>query len=95
MDIGIIDEPKAVLRILLVLLKAKEPLEQKDVIKEARNRYSIGKTTTLTAIQVCEDNGLIKIIPEKRPRQARESLLHILTEKGKQMATIIEQIEKI
>lgn len=95
MDIRIIDEPKAVLRILLILLKSEIPLEQKDVIKEAKNCYEVGKTTTLTAIRILEGSSLIKIVPEKRPRQARDSLLHGLTEKGKKVATIIEEIEKL
>jgi len=95
LDIGIIDEPKATLRVLLVLLNSKSQLEQKDVIDEAKRRYGIGKTTTLTAIKKCEEAQLINVVPEKRPRQAKESLLHSLTEKGERVAKLLAEIENL
>lgn len=92
-EIGKLDEPKAMLRLLLILSRAKKQLERQEVLDYMNNRFKVGKHATYTAIRVCVKIGLLKeeLKPSKGPRPY---VLHNLTDKGKKIALHIQEIEK-
>lgn len=92
-EIGKLDRTKAALRLLIVIYESKKTLDRDGVFELLNKKYRIGKTAGYSAIKVCKQLGLIE---EKFVKTVgvRPSVLHSLTEKGKNVAEIIVELEK-
>lgn len=93
-DIGILDETKAALRLLLTIYKSERPLGREDIFDSIYREYGVARTAVYTALRACIKLGLIYEKPVRIGRNPRPTLLHFLTDKGKRAAKIIVELEK-
>ncbi|MDD5240072.1 MAG: hypothetical protein PHH61_06455 [Candidatus Nanoarchaeia archaeon] len=93
--IGKLEDAQASLRLLIILHHAECPLNQKQLFHEIQSIYKLGFYTMNTAIETCIELGLIVREIKKVGNNPMASKFHSLTPKGKKIAELVLEIDKI
>ncbi len=93
--IGELEEAQASLRLLIIMHQANKPLTQSELFNEIKTKYKLGRYTMNTAIEACLKLGLITRESKKSGKSPMPSLFHALTEKGRRVAELALEIDKV
>lgn len=93
--IGELEEAQASLRLLIIMHQANKPLTQSELFNEIKTKYKLGRYTMNTAIDTCLKLRLITRESKKSAKSPMPSLFHTLTEKGKRVAELALEMDKV
>jgi hypothetical protein len=87
-------ESKASIHLLITLLQADKPMIVTEIYDEMIKRFSMGRTSSESAIVICAKLGLVKRETKRIGRNPMASIFHSLTPKGQKIARICLELEK-
>lgn len=87
-------ESKASIHLLITLLMTNKPMIVTEIYEEMTKRYSMGRTSSESAIVICAKLGLLERETKRIGRNPMASIFHSLTPRGRRVGEICQQLEK-
>ena len=90
-----LDDSTASLRLLIALYQIDEPIMLSNLYQTMHEKYGLGRRAVDSAIQTCIQLKLVKRETKRIGKNPMPSIFHELTSKGKKIAELCIQIEKL